>query len=357
MTITPTNSGTTRTIAALDVRTRHGDATAGLRTVQRVRDDKTQRVEHGSEHHTRDPHGGTTRAEGSRDETRLTLSAKIVQTFATYLPVESDQSEDADGSGAAHFEASFKLSISDHGTRARLKFEMDGNGDGADFASLMNSFVETLHASLQALFGASQAMPTSGANAPAQLPLSAAAGTGAATQGPSPAADSVSDESAANQAAERPVTGTAQLIEDGSQDVQSTALSRNAALSIKVRMTYHSFDRQMGELVQQLASPEAIRSVPLVAPWLDDLSERFDQLTPALARSGGTIPTLGDFLKALADTFKPVATTPPMSSAAPLPTADEAADQTAALPVSSRLAQIAFSMQASTRGTMLALTA
>ncbi|MFA6262540.1 MAG: hypothetical protein WC760_13820, partial [Bacteroidia bacterium] len=83
-----------------------------------------------------------------------------------------------------------------------------------------------------------------------------------------------------------------------------TPSSGSASLSIRVRLTYGSFDGQLGALTNQLAQPDVGNDVPAVGAMFNDLAARFSQLLSTAPGGDGQHTTLGGFLAALAHAFK-----------------------------------------------------
>jgi hypothetical protein len=81
-----------------------------------------------------------------------------------------------------------------------------------------------------------------------------------------------------------------------------------SSVSIKLRLTYNSFDDSMGSLVNQLAQPGVGSSVPAVGAMFKDLTDRFSQLLSSSGQQDQM--SLNGFLTALAGSLNAPATAP-----------------------------------------------
>ena len=104
------------------------------------------------------------------------------------------------------------------------------------------------------------------------------------------------------------------------------ASSANSSLSIKLRLSYDSFDNQMGSLVQRLARPDVGQTTPAVADQLGELASRFSQLMSATPAGGSSQATLGSFLAALSKSMAPRPFADPAAAAPPSSTPDPVID-------------------------------
>ena len=72
-----------------------------------------------------------------------------------------------------------------------------------------------------------------------------------------------------------------------------------------MRLSYDSFDNQLGSLVNRLARPDVGQTTPAVAEQLGELASRFTQLLSAAPGTGSAQLTLGGFLVALSQAMAP----------------------------------------------------
>lgn len=236
------------------------------------------------------------------------LKAKVQQTLQGSTPAEAGNSSDS--SFEAEFKASIHLSGPNGSVDAKIKFSLDAESGGAgsngdssnDFASALQGFTEALFSALKTLYGAEPQTPqtaVSTVSAPvltdalASAPSTAIA---ASTDTPAPATEAV----AGSTPAALPSTDTPAPAESA----VPTPSSGSASLSIRVRMTYGSFDGQLGALTHRLAQPDVGNDVPAVGAMFNDLAARFSQLLSTAPGGDGQHTTLGGFLAALAHAFK-----------------------------------------------------
>lgn len=263
-------------------------------------------------------HGGHERRHERREERRTErrddrseafaqLKVKVQQTLQGSAPAE------AGGSGDNGFEAELKASIHLSGPNgsvdAKIKLSLDAEsgasngGDGNDFASALQGFTEALFSALKTLYGAEPQTPqsaTSTVSAPVLTDALASAPSttiASSTDTPAPATEAA----AGSAPAAVPSTDTPAPAESATSTPSSA--SGSASLSIRVRMTYGSFDGQLGALTHRLAQPDVGGDVPAVGAMFNDLAARFSQLL-STAPGDGAHTTLGGFLAALAHAFK-----------------------------------------------------
>ncbi len=74
-------------------------------------------------------------------------------------------------------------------------------------------------------------------------------------------------------------------------------------MSIKLRLTYDSFENNLGPLVNQLAQPNLGDALPGLTALLGDLADRFGTLLSQTSGAGAGAPSLQEFLTALSGSF------------------------------------------------------
>jgi hypothetical protein len=305
--VTTTPSPASQTSFALSIRSvsgpgrseRHDDASE----VRRLR-----HAEH--EHHHDHGHRASRRDGGeSSGAAFTTLKLKIEETFSSLTGGGGDgESTATDFEG--QFKARFQFSGPEGQFVAKLKFKLDSDSatGGADFASAIQGFTQTLFAALNTLYRG-DLPPPAAPTPPAVAAVAAGAGSGgtttpalpSASTSPTPAIDTtpVSEPAAAaiTPVLTNPPPATPPTPASGTGQATTS-------FSIKFRATYDSFESNLGPLVNQLAQPNLGDAFPALTSLLNDLNQRFGELVSRTPAAAGTVaPSLNDFLKALSTSF------------------------------------------------------
>ncbi len=284
-----------------------GQATLSVRSVQGVQRGRALEVGHEhSRHRAQADHGSLPRDAGHGDHLYTTLKLAVTQTFGA-LAAEgpSDAQAAADGSVAvpddaqtATLKARLKLSFNADGASTQIKLRIKAEGSAADLQGMLETFVGTLQAAVQTLFGTDRGQPAAmPLPAPAPMPTDGAVPAPLALPAVDAAApaDAISNGSMAAAAAESaPPAATALAPQTAAGG------TARADISMRIRMTYQAAAPDMGAIVARLAQPGVGSQSPALSPVLGDLSTQFQQLAGLLPDGTGSSPTLQDFLGALA---------------------------------------------------------
>ncbi len=241
---------------------------------------------------------------GSGDAAYATLRIKIEQTLSKLADaddgLETSANPDTPAMGPISLKA--RIEISGPGGRLDARLSLQGGAAGTDFGAALKSFTDAMFSALQTLYG----------NAP-QAPALAAPGATGANVAPS---TSLTAATAASPTVvtDALATGAAATAAGATPSVAS---SGSGSLSIKLRLSYNSFDNQLGSLVKQLAQPDVGQTTPALADPMGELASRFAQLLAMARGAGSAQPTLGSFLAALSSSISP----PPSAAAAQPPSA------------------------------------
>lgn len=269
----------------------------------------------------RGQHTGSTDASQASGEAYTSLKIKIEQTFSSLLNHGDDSAgtDDSSTDTAASFEGVFKARIQLSGpdgtveAKLKLKFQGDGAQTGDDFKNALQGFTDALFSALRSLYGTPPSAIADNAPAPAvstTAPTAVTAtpsGLGAADPGATnpvalPTASAPTPSTASSDVATATDTSTPPTPAPApAQTNTSTAFNRS--VTIKLRLTYDSFNNNVGGLVNQLAQPNITDAFPGLGSALDDLASQFDKLLSLAPAASGTPPTLGQFLSALSQAF------------------------------------------------------
>jgi hypothetical protein len=258
-----------------------------------------------------------------------TLKLKVTETFSALSSGSSstqDAVDDTDADTSVDSGDSTSAATASAATGRQIEFKMQismpGSSDGAslDIGAAMQKFVETLYSALKVLHGAEPSVPST---SPSEV-----------TDAEAVAADSLalSGEGDPAATAEEVVSGTEGEADATTTDTTGTNASAPtspplSSVSIKLRLTYNSFDDSMGSLVNQLAQPGVGSSVPAVGAMFKDLTDRFSQLLSSSGQQDQM--SLNGFLTALAGSLNAPATAPVDGEAAVPALTDETGEPVA----------------------------
>ena len=244
---------------------------------------------------------------GSGDAAYATLRIKIEQTLSKLADaddgLETSANPDTPASGPISLKA--RIEISGPGGRLDARLSLQGGAAGTDFGAALKSFTDAMFSALQTLYG----------NAPQAPALAAPGATGATGANVAPSTSLTAATAASpTVVTDALATGAAATTAGATPSVAS---SGSGSLSIKLRLSYNSFDNQLDSLVKQLARPDVGQTTPALADPMDELASRFAQLLAMARGAGSAQPTLGSFLAALSSSISP----PPSAAAAQPPSA------------------------------------
>jgi hypothetical protein len=257
-----------------------------------------------------------------------TLKFKVSETFSALSNGGSSTQDATDGT-----DASSDVNASDTaGSGGQLEFKMQismktlSDGASVDISAAMQKFVETLYSALKVLHGAdpsaANTLPSDGADAGVAATDSLALGGDSAQ-----AANADEAVSSADQSVDPNASADASTTDASGTDAAASTSQPLSSVSVKLRLTYNSFDDSMGSLVNQLAQPGVGSAVPAVGAMFKDLTDRFSQLLSSAGQSDQQ--SLNGFLKALASSFgAPAASAANDTAALPTDNGDATGDGT-----------------------------
>lgn len=271
---------------------------------------EVRRLRHRDHEHHHDHDHRTSRSDdqGYSGSAFTSLKLKIEETFSSLTGRTGTDAEDSTSSSEfeGEFQARIQFSGPDGEFKAKLKFSLDSDSAtaGADFASAMQGFAQTLFAALNALYGGGSTPALPGPTE-STTPVGTDPAATPALPAPPPAPAPVADDTVA--AAPAPAANPEPIVvappASPSTPTTGSFSPTTTSFSIKLRATYDSFENNLGPLVNQLAQPDVGNAFPALTSLLQDLADRFGQLVSQAPAEGSNAPSLQDFLQALSGSF------------------------------------------------------